>query len=200
MGGKAKFAFAALLAVLLALSAAGCGGGGDPSSTTATGGTDTTAQQGPPAARESGGPDPGAAGPSAEFLTPGGDNSIQTYGVEAGAAERDAASTAVEAYMAARGARDWGAACRELTAAAYQPLEGALGPGSGCPATLAAVAKRLQPSAWDNTMTGPIAALRREEDHGFALYHGSGGSDYFVQMSREGGDWKVAALEPTAFP
>lgn len=194
MGGKAKFAFALALCALSLTVVAGCGGGGDP---TTSGG----AQSGPAeSATGSGAPSSGSGEPSAGFRTPGGDNSIQTYGEEAGAAERRDASAALEAYMKARGDQDWGAACAELVPAAFESLEQVLAPGSGCPATMAAVFKRLAPSAWANTMTGPIAALRREDDHGFALYHGSGGTDYFIQMSSEGNDWKVAALEPTAFP
>jgi hypothetical protein len=137
---------------------------------------------------------------ASEFLTPGGDNSIQTFGKEAGTSELQSASKALEAFMAARGGQDWETACSQLAAEAFEPLEGITAPGSGCVGTLAAVAKRLGQAAWTNTMTGPIAALRHEGERAFALYHGTADTDYFIQMTYEGGEWKVAALEPTAFP
>ncbi len=194
MGGKGTFAFALALCVLSPIAIAGCGGDSPSSGAEqpGPGGSATTGSSADPSSH------PGE--PSADFRTPGGDNSIQTYGGEAGAGERRDASAALEAYMTARGDQDWEAACVELSPVAIEPMERLLGPGSGCPATMAAIAKRLSPSTWADTMTGPIAALRREGDQGFALYHGSGGTDYFIQMSGEGGEWKVAALEPTAFP
>lgn len=198
MGGKAKFTSAPALSALLPAVATGCGGGGDSTSSVVSG----AAQQGSSGSAPTGSGESSShrGEPSAEFRTPGGDNSIQTYGEEAPADERQAASAALEAFMAARGDRDWVTACVQLAAAAVEPLERVVAAGSGCPATMAAIAGRLQRSAWVDTMTGPIAALRREGDHGFALYHGSGGTDYFIQVSKEGGEWKVAALEPTAFP
>jgi hypothetical protein len=195
MGGKAKLAFALLLSALLGLGAGACGGGSESTSSGSTGKAERQASTG---SSDQASSHPGE--PSADFLTPGGDNSIQTYGVEADAEERQAASAVLEAYMAARGDQDWEAACVQLSTAAVEPLESIVAAGSGCRATMAAISKRLAPSAWDNTMTGPIAALRRKGGSAFALYHGTAGSDYFIQMSSEGGDWKVAALEPTAFP
>jgi hypothetical protein len=198
MGGKAKIALALVLGALLALGGLGCDGG-DSSSADGSG---TSAPQGAAEGRTAaaGQASQQPKGSSAEFLTPGGDNSIQTYGKEADKAERSAASEVLEAFMAARADQDWEAACAALNAEAFEPLEKLVAPGSGCVATLAAVAKKLEPSSWENTMTGPIAVLRREREHAFALYHGTANTDYFIQMTNEGGTWKVATLEPTAFP
>lgn len=198
MGGKGKIALALVLGALLTLGGVGCGGG-DSSSSDSAGASapqesigSTTAGSGQASSQ--------SKGSSAEFLTPGGDNSIQTYGKEADVGERQAASRVLETFMAARGERDWEVACAELSVEAFEPLEKLTAPGSGCVGTMAAVSKKLEPSAWENTMTGPIAALRQEDERAFALYHGTADTDYFIQMTYEGGDWKVAALEPMAFP
>lgn len=142
----------------------------------------------------------GSAEPSAEFRVPNGDNSIQTYGDEAGDADREAASAVLESYMAARADADWVRACTQLFPATVSSLETVLAPGGGCVGTMTAIGKRVPPSSLANTMTGPIASLRREGEHGFALYHGTNNTDYFIQMTIVGGTWKVAAIEPTAFP
>lgn len=182
--GTRGFAFA-LAAIVAALLLAGCGGGGDSTSSAAIiPGTATAARD-----------------QAKSFLTPGGDNSIQIYGKEAGAAEREAASTMLESYMAARAAEDWERACTIVVPSTVDGMERLVVPGGGCVATLTAFAEGLAPGAWDDTMTGPIDSLRVKDVNAFALYHGTGGTDYFVQMTTQfGGVWKVAALEPTAFP
>lgn len=195
MGGKAKIRLALVLGALLALGGVGCGG--DSSAATGTG-SQAAVESSATSGSDAAGSQP--KGPSAEFLTPGGDNSIQTFGGEADAADRQAASRVLEAFMTARGEHDWEAACAELNTEAFEPLEKLIAPGSGCVGTLAAVFKRLEPSAWANTMNGPIAALRQGGERAFALYHGTGGTDYFIQMSGKGDEWSVGALEPTALP
>lgn len=143
---------------------------------------------------------------SQPFRIPGGDNSIQSFGAEASAAERDAPSAALEAYMRARAADDGQGQCAHLARAAVQPMEELLSrspdfEGKGCAAILAALGSRSDPSLRANTMSGPIASLRVEGDRAFALYHGRGGTDYFIPMVKEGGEWKVATVGgPTEFP
>lgn len=195
MGGMPKLTLALVLSALLALAVTACGGGGSASSSDAA-----AAAKAEPTGAKATAEGTDAAEPSATFRTPGGDNSIQTFGVEAAPGERRAASTVLEAYMKARSGQDWTGACLQLAPAAFEALEKLVAPGSGCAGSLAEIFSRLTPSAWDNTMSGPIAALRREGGNAFALYHGTAGSDYFIQMNREGSEWKVAALEPTPFP
>lgn len=102
--------------------------------------------------------------------------------------------------MVARAAADWQKACSQLFPATVNSLETILAPGGGCVGTMAAIGSRVPASSLVNSMTGPIASLRREGEHGFALYHGTNNTDYFIQMNIVGGTWKVAAIEPTAFP
>lgn len=173
----------------------GKGGSGTPEKTEPGEGAD----KGNDRSGGSGGTGASAGERSAEFRTPNGDNSIQSYGEEAGDAEREAASAVVETYMTARAAANWQEACAQIDPTVIKSLEELVAPGSGCPATFVAITRKVEPSAWANTMTGPIASLRVEGDHGFALYHGTGGRDYFVQMTRRDG-WLVAGLEPTEFP
>lgn len=148
----------------------------------------------------SGGSGSGSSEPSREFESVAGDKSISTYGEEASDAEREAASAALEGFMAGRASGDWQAACANLSKGTIEPIEKLLAPGKGCAETLSTAAKRLPASALENTMTGPIDSFRFEGETGFALYHGTGGVDYAMPMAKEGGAWKVTLLEPTELP
>lgn len=220
MRGVQKQLLAAALAALLALALVSCGGDDGGDDTTAPSGSATTQEAPGSNAGEGGssGQDDGGSGESggstenggsgeasAEFRTPGGDNSIQSFGEEADSAELEAASTALAGFLDARADGDWAGACEQMAKAAVKPLEQLLSSsnqqkGKGCAAALAAVIGRAPASTRENTMTGGIASLRVEGDRAFALYHGPEGVDYFVPMVSEDGEWKVGALAPSEFP
>jgi hypothetical protein len=184
-GGRKRWT-ATALAVALALALAGCGG---DDSTTATG----SGKGGAEAAN--GGPH---SPPSREFVSPGGDNSVQRAGTEGTASERAAASAALAAYLRAGAAERRAGQCRQLSAAARKSLE-QLG-GGGCAAALEVAAPRTASSARATAMVGPVGSLRIEGDRGFALYHGRGGVDYVMPMRKESGSWKVDSLAPVELP
>jgi hypothetical protein len=215
------FAFAALLAV--GLSACG-----SDDSTDSTAASTPTTTQGPTATTtpdDNGGggnqqsDDKGGASGSKsgdggtglspdeesyDFVTPGGDNSIQTYGEEADSSELDEAGAALTAYLDHRAAGDWAQMCEDLSKATLKPLEqlASRAPqfkGKGCGAVLEALMGKASAATRANTLAGPIASLRVEGDRGFVLYHGAKGVDYFVPMAKEGGKWKVAAIAPSEF-
>jgi len=142
---------------------------------------------------------------SRSFLIPGGDNSVQNFGAEAGGAERGAASATLAAYLRARARDEWARECGSLAKATLAPLEhlASSAPrlkGRDCGQLLKSLEAGVPPSARADTMRGNVASLRIEGDRGFALYHGAAGVDYFMPMAREGGEWKVASLVPDEFP
>jgi hypothetical protein len=194
MKGAPKLLLLVAFAALLASGLSACGGD-DSKDSTAPAGQDTTAA----ATTESG--DSG----SAAFRTPGGDNSVQNFGEEADAAEREAASAALAAYMRARAEDDWAKQCATLAQVTVEPLQqlASRSPqlkGKGCAEVLSALNSGTPASTRADTMTDGIASLRFEDDRGFALYHGAKDVDYFVPMVKEDGEWKVGALAPTEFP
>lgn len=207
MRGVRQSLLACLLAALLALGVVACGddGGDSPES----GSTATTTQETPDSAAADGG-DPeqeeaDSGEGSAEFRTPGGDNSIQNFGEEADGDELEAAEAALSGFLEARADSDWKAQCEYLAAAATKPLEqlaaqsGQL-KGKDCAAILEALSGGLPASTRANTLTDGLASLRFEGERGFALYHGPKGVDYFIPMVKEDGEWKVGSLAPTEFP
>lgn len=193
-----KLALALALVALLAAALSACGGGDSEGSTASPiGGEETNTA--PTTADDKG------AGPSAEFRTPGGDNSIQEFGEEADGPEVAAATSVLRGFLKARAAEDFAGQCATLAKSAVAPLEELAARSSqfeekGCAAVLAALLADASADARVNTMSSDIASLRVEGDRGFALYHGPKGADYFVPMAKEGGEWKVGALEPTEFP
>lgn len=170
-------------------------GGGSSGSGGGSGGSGAGSGSGSGSGSESG---------SDDFVVPGGDNSVQEFGQEAGASEREQASKVLETYMQARAAEDQKTACASLSKVALAQLQDlatavpGVDRGDSCVTIFVAIDKRTPPLARANTMTGPIASLRVEGDRAFALYHGTKGVDYTIQMEKEGGGWKVAALVPFA--
>ena len=225
MRGVSKPLLALAAVVLLALALSACGGGSDDSTATTSpqetatapaGGSGETSSpsdetKGEGESQESsgsGGADDSSSDSdeaSAEFRTPGGDNSIQDYGEEPDESELEAANTALAGFMTARAKGDWDGMCAALAKAAVEPIEDLASrapqfKGKGCAAVLETLLARSPASSRANTLTDGIASFRVEGERGFALYHGPKGVDYFVPMINEDGEWKVGALSPSEFP
>ncbi len=186
MRGTAKLLLLTAFAMLLAAGFGACGG--DDSGEGETGSVATATQKG-----------------SASFHTPGGDNSVQEFGEEADTAELEAASAALATFLDARASGDWATVCDQMAATARKPIEGvgaraAQLQGKDCAELLGALAGGTPPSSRANTLSDGVDSLRVERDRGLALYHGTDGTDYFIQMLEEDGEWKVGALSPTELP
>jgi hypothetical protein len=140
-------------------------------------------------------------GGAAQFANKGGDNSIQEYGSEASAAEREAAAAVLHAYFDARVAHQWSAACfymaaglvvsMEQFAVKYSERKGI----ESCPQVLAALATDSSQRALEETAEADVGSLRTEGERAFLLYHGPHNAPYAMPMVREGGAWKVGSLE-----
>lgn len=176
----------ALLVLLLALVPAACGS--DSSGTTGQAGSGSTA------------PAPGAA----EFRSQGEDNSIQEFGEEASGADLKQAAAALHAFLDARAAGEWDAACERLAPAVSAELVRQLGAQGGekldCGEILAGLAGAVPPQALREAAEVDVGALRAEGDSGFLLFRDARGEAFFVPVRREGGDWRVAAIAPSPLP
>jgi hypothetical protein len=204
----------ALLALLLALVAAAglaaCGGGGSSSSGSSTAATSgsSTSTAAPPAFLEHAeasaktAADRRKAGRAAPFVAPKSDNSVPTFGSEAGASERDQAEAALKAYLQARAREDWASACRGLakpTREGYEKLasSSAKAKAPGCAQVLAALSKGADLS---DPLTGPLLSLRVHGANAFALFYGPHHQQYMVPMNREAGEWRPTQASPIAYP
>jgi hypothetical protein len=185
---------AVLVMLSLTIVAIGCGG----DSSTGAGVAETAAEE-----RKY----PWVTGAAREFLVPGGDNLVQSFGEEGTAAEREAASKVVHAWMKARVAEDWATDCRYLSRPYVKTLLWDVrGVTNGrvrtCPAALEYFGDAASGTS-GNTLTGPIDSLRvkgpeetETEWEAWAQWHGPGGRDWVLPLRREEGSWKVGNAGP----
>lgn len=136
---------------------------------------------------------------SAEFRTPGGDNSIQNYGDEADEDEIAEVEEVVAGYLDARAEGEWEKSCQYLGTQSKESLEqlSEKSPtlkGKGCGAIIAALSAQVPASARKSPLVEGIASVRFKGDHGFALFHGPHGVAFFIPVLKEGDKWKVASL------
>jgi hypothetical protein len=188
-----------LVALALAACLTGCGGGsGSTGSTTAAPAPLTTKPQPGGAAQTKA--ERRAAGRAAAFVAPESDNSIPTFGKEAGASERAGAEALLKRYLRAREREDWAGACRALSRSTREGLEKLAKPGAetkGCAPTLAALSKEAD---LRDPLTSGLLSLRVQGQNAFALFYGPGHQQYFVPLVREGGIWRPTETAAIGYP
>lgn len=148
---------------------------------------------------------PWLKGPTRQFLVPGGDNAVQTFGKEGTKAERAQASETIALWMKARAVQDWKKDCsyfghgyrREITKDAHGVTHGKV---KNCPQALAYF-KHEASGDYVNNLDGPIDSLRvgifkGQLNMGWAQYHGNDGKDWIIPVEKEGGRWKVGIASP----
>lgn len=191
--GLTKKILGALIVAGLAVMI-GCGGGSSSNSDSTSPPTSTSDSGATTAPQNTESPS-SASEPSKEFLSNGKNGQLATIGKESSAAEREAASLALEENLDARAAGDWQTQCETLAASAVEQFEQAgstLTPKTSCAKGLEEQAQSLPAFARANTMTGPIDAFRINQGiNGFAFYHGTRGQDYVIPLIKQDGEWKV---------
>jgi hypothetical protein len=199
---------AALLALLaLAFGLSACGGGSSSSATissaasTAANTTPATPKPHAPTAAELAA-ERRQAGPAAPFVKAKADNSVPTFGTQAGASQRDQAEATLKAYLQARAKADWPTACHYLSAPTRQGFEklassSAKAKALGCAQILAALSKGADHS---DPFSGHLLSLRINGAHAFALFYGPHHQQYIVPMNREGGQWRLTQTAAIAYP
>jgi hypothetical protein len=190
----------ALLALLFSAAFAGCGvsGGSGGTEGTAAGGGGNGAGPGTPASGFHPKHHEDSGGGSAQFKVKGGDNSVQEFGSEASEAELQAAATALHGFLDARAERNWAAACGYLAKSARDSLSPAVAraeSAESCAAVMAALSGNVPTATLREAANANVGALRTEGDHAFLIYRAPPeGTIYAMPMSRQGDNWKVAAL------
>ena len=210
-----------LFIVIAALALAGCGGG-DEETIATSGSAGATSQQagggsqGGSGQQGSGGgretldtsslPEPEEGSKKAAPGVPvsrGGDNSIQTWGLEASAQERDEVTAILQAFLDARAAADWATACSYLAAEQRAEFE-SLGNGdkrgnAACAETMRVFADGVPPSAYDEeAQIDYVLSLRVGEGNAFLIYTRPNTNKIYANaLTEEDGTWKVVSVGPT---
>jgi hypothetical protein len=182
-----KWLAGVVLVVLLAF-ASGCGGSGSGGSS-GGGSTDSTDPPSASTGHEA----------SAEFLDKGGSNkSMVEYGHEGSLAEREAAGAVLSENLEARANKDFATQCATVNKETVEEITvGETGNRErACPKDLEKMAKPFAKTRATrrDTLDPPIAAIRVKGNSGFALYHGTDGTNYAMRMEKEDGQWRVGSL------
>ena len=135
----------------------------------------------------------------------GGDNSVQTFGTEATATDRAEAATVLQTYLDARAAGEWAKACFFLAGPVRSELQRFAGGdegGTSCVEAMKALTVGVPKSALrQGAKIDEVLSLRVEGDGAFLLFNGPPKTTlYLSPMARGDGDWKVAAITPSALP
>jgi hypothetical protein len=180
-------------------------------------GGDSSSQGGEPKGGEGGAPAPSGPAPTTSGSLPnegskapapgvptnkGGDNSIQTFGVESASADRAEAALALQAYLDARAAGDWAGACSYLSGGTQELLEklAERAPklkGAGCAEVMAALTEGVPQGALAAEARIEVISFRVEGDSAFLVYRNPGGRISAIPMAQENGAWKVAGMGAT---
>jgi hypothetical protein len=215
--------------MLLSLGLAACGGGGSSSSTGTS--TETTAPSGAQGSSANGskqaakgkqgggggqssGSEGGnsgsekpihhhdSGGGSTQYRVKGGDNSVQNFGDEASASERDQAAAAMHGYLDARANQDWTKACTYLAAPVVEQLEKLTEKSEqlkdkGCPAILEVLASQADPKLLrEEAAQADVGSLRIEGERAFVIFRGVEKTIYTIPMVNEDGEWLLGSIAP----
>lgn len=137
-------------------------------------------------------------------LARGGDNSIQTFGVEAPSEDRIQASRVFQAYLDARLAGDWALACSYLSGPTKTQLESFGGQAQrggrapDCAQVMEAFTAGVPKEALRTAADIRVLSMRVEGGQAFLLYKDGDDLPSSVPMNEEGGAWKVAAIAGSA--
>jgi hypothetical protein len=157
-------------------------------------------------------PKAGSKSPAPGVKTvPGGDNSVQEYGVEADESARTEAAIALQGYLNARAQEDWGAACSLLAKKPTEQLErvqrAAAKQGkelNGCPQTMALLKEGEAQTQQQAQITEVLSFRGGGEisgDPSYLIFKGPPGATLFsMPMYLQGGAWKVGLARAAELP
>jgi hypothetical protein len=123
-----------------------------------------------------------------------GDNSIQTWGVEASDAEREEVTRVVRAYLDARAARRWVAVCSHL-AARPRAEQSRYGGGVPCPRAIESFNSQVPDGTLAAEARIGVLSLRVGGKYAFLIYRRTDGV-WATALTPEGGEWKVISVTP----
>lgn len=123
-----------------------------------------------------------------------GDNSIQTWGLEAPAAQREEATATVQRYLDARAAGNWSTVCQLLAAKPRREQE-QFGGGAGCPKAMASFAADASTAVLREEAEIEVLSFRVGDRYAFLIYRRPDGI-FALALTREDGEWKLISVGP----
>ncbi len=126
-----------------------------------------------------------------------GDNSIQTWGLEASASQRAQAAAAVQAYLDARAARDWAKVCFLLAVKPRREQERFGGGGASCAKAMASFAANASTTVLREEAEVHVLSFRVGKKYAFLIYRRPDGI-FATALTHEGGSWKLISVTPNS--
>ncbi len=128
------------------------------------------------------------------------DSATLDFGEEGSEAQLEEGADAVQAFLTARAAGDWDAACAQLARPMLAKIEHLAISATeledkSCPSFLGTFTRLSAKEKKDSTEVD-AGSLRQQGREGFLIYHGAGEAVYAMPLNREGDVWKVASLTP----
>jgi hypothetical protein len=123
-----------------------------------------------------------------------GDNSIQTWGLEAADAERNEASATVQRYLDARAAGNWSTVCQLLAAKPRREQE-QFGGGASCAKAMASFAADASPTTLREEAEIEVLSFRVGDKYTFLIYRRPDGI-FATALTREAGAWRLVSVTP----
>jgi hypothetical protein len=125
------------------------------------------------------------------------ESGLLDFGEEGEDPEREQASRAVSAFLAARSAGDWETACKQLTSQLVDKLERLATTSTSLPdkscASFLEEFVQLSPEELSEKSTGD-SGLRRAGQRGFLIYLCAGEVVCAMPLEEDEGKWKVGAI------
>jgi hypothetical protein len=134
----------------------------------------------------------------------GGDNSIQEFGVEASSSERIEATRVIKDYLDARAAGDWARACARVSSGLreeflhFSEASTQRGQPPSCKDALQSLTVDVPESALRTAADIRVLSMRAEGSSALLIYRNGENTPFSFPVSREGSEWKVAALDGSA--
>jgi hypothetical protein len=132
----------------------------------------------------------------------GGDNSIQEFGVESASTDRVTATRALKTYLDARAASDWARACAEASVGLKEEFRQfglQQAPKlTNCAEVIRTLTAGVSASALRTAAAIRVLSMRVKGSTAYLVYRNGEGTPSAAPMAREGGEWKVAALDGSA--
>lgn len=131
----------------------------------------------------------------------GGDNSIQEFGVEASSSERIEATRVIKDYLDARAAGDWTRACARISFGLREEFlrfgeaSTQRGQPPSCEDALQDLTVEVPERALRIAADIRVLSMRAKGSSALLIYRNGENTPFSFPVAREGGEWKVAALD-----
>ncbi len=199
---EARFRWGAPFWSLLALGLtaailAGCGGSSDTGSTSSATAPQTSTMPTPATSTGAGGGTRRGGGQAEKAPYEGSEEKVESSGTEAEGSERSAVLAAEQGYLAAIAAHRYGAACSLVSRLIAQQLQTMVPAGAGsksCAQVVSHLVAGSSAQVAERQLGGQVVRVRLNGSHAIVIFHAPGARLYAFPMSREGGSWRVGAI------